>query len=241
MTGRCQDFESRLGVLLEPVADAEEVHAVRAHVSTCASCRGVLQDLTRLQTAARGLGPITPPDHVWLHVAGQLRVSGAMTPAPARRAASLVPWLGLAAALVLVTLGVYLVTQAPAPVPSDIVASNAGSSDPVETAVEELSKAAKHYENAMIELEKLAAANDGDLDPTLATMLRNQLELADRAIAESRQAMQSDPTSQPARDSLFEAFRRKVGVLQATVSLMNEMRRGNPGGAADAALPNKKG
>jgi hypothetical protein len=35
-----------------------------------------------------------------------------------------------------------------------------------------------------------------------------------------------------AQESLFEAFRRKVGLLQDTVALINEMRKGNQAEAA---------
>ena len=59
--------------------------------------------------------------------------------------------------------------------------------------------------------------------------------MIDQAIAESRAALAADPQSQPARDSLIDALRRKVGVLQTTVALMNEMRQGNQEGAARVA------
>ena len=50
--------------------------------------------------------------------------------------------------------------------------------------------------------------------------------------AESRAALKSEPQSTVARDSLFNALRRKVAVLQDTISLMNEMRKGDAAGAA---------
>ncbi len=43
-----------------------------------------------------------------------------------------------------------------------------------------------------------------------------------------------------AQESLFDAFRRKVSLLQDTIALMNEMRKGNQAGAARIAEgPNK--
>ena len=100
----------------------------------------------------------------------------------------------------------------------------------------------RHYENAMTELERLTDANDGPIDASLAKMLKTQLAASEQAIGESRKALASDPSSEAARESLMDAFRRKVGVLQATVTLINEMRQGNADGAAKAAAPlNKKG
>ena len=38
-----------------------------------------------------------------------------------------------------------------------------------------------------------------------------------------------------AQESLFEAFRSKIGLLQDTISLINEMRKGNQAEAARIA------
>lgn len=242
----CTDIQPYLSALIDSRdgdLDAAIEANVRQHLESCASCRAVLQDLQRIRAAARGLGPMAPPPHVWLQVAGQIRLRGGIpseSPATGGRSASVVPWLGLAAALVLITLGVYLVSRQSPPEPAQLAGSNVPAGNPVEAVAEELNKAAVHYGNAMAELEKLAQSGDGTFDPKIAGVLREQLEIADRAIAESRRAMESDPASQPARDSLLAAFRRKVDVLQATVALMNEMRQGNVDNVAASPL-NKKG
>ena len=70
------------------------------------------------------------------------------------------------------------------------------------------------------------------IDPQTAAMLQKNLRVIDEAIAESRAALGSEPQSAPARDSLFDALRRKVSLLQDTIALMNEMRKGNNAGAA---------
>jgi hypothetical protein len=54
----------------------------------------------------------------------------------------------------------------------------------------------------------------------------------DRAIAESRAALNSEPQNVAARDSLFDALKRKVALLQDTIALMNQMRKGDAAGAA---------
>ena len=43
------------------------------------------------------------------------------------------------------------------------------------------------------------------------------------------------------QQSLFDAFRRKVALLQDTISLMNEMRKGNPARATAIASGLNKG
>jgi hypothetical protein len=63
-------------------------------------------------------------------------------------------------------------------------------------------------------------------------MLQKNLQVIDQSIAESRAALRQEPQRAPARDSLFEALRRKVMLLQDTIALMNEMRKGDSRGAA---------
>ena len=57
-------------------------------------------------------------------------------------------------------------------------------------------------------------------------------KLIDEAISESRAALQSEPQSESAQESLFTALRRKVALLQETLALINEMRTGDQDGAA---------
>jgi hypothetical protein len=175
---------------------------------------------------------------VWLEVAGQMRLSPAPAPVaaePVRRArarAAIVQWIGLAAALVVVTLGYYALQRASGSQTSE---SNVQPAGTVEAVAEELSLATEHYEKAVAQLEAIAKADASTLDPAIAATLRQNIQTIDAAIAESRTALATNPGSEPARASLFEALRRKVGVLQATVTLMNEMRKGNQAGAAEAA------
>jgi hypothetical protein len=136
---------------------------------------------------------------------------------------------------VLVTLVAYLVIHLRAPVPATTTAGNGGAPGSVESVAQELSLALEHYDKAIAQLEVLAKNNDGTIDATTAATLQHNLSVIDQAIAESRAALAADPQSQPALDSLIDALRRKVGVLQTTVALMNEIRRGNQEGAARVA------
>ena len=107
----------------------------------------------------------------------------------------------------------------------------------VESVEAEFRLAEQHYQNAIAKLEQAArldqAGRDANtLDAQTASMLQKNLQVIDQAIAESREAVRSEPLSAAARDSLFDALRRKVALLQDTIALMNEMRKGNSAGAA---------
>ena len=231
----CEDVRSRISALIDGELPAREVAIVLSHFSTCAGCREFRQDLDRLRRAASSLGPINPPDHIWLQVAGQTRLDSPVPVArlrPTGSSGAIAQWLGIAAALVVVTIGTYFVgttTNDPAP------ASNATATASVETVAEELNLAMQHYERAIDELESLAQSGSNALDPAMASMLQQNIKTINAAISESRNALVQNPGNGPARDSLFEALRRKVVVLQATVNLMNEMRKGNQVGAMEAA------
>lgn len=150
-----------------------------------------------------------------------------------------------AAAVVLVALAVAAILYRPAgPALSDTTASraatatqpagtdNASQQDLVQSVEMELQLAEQHYENAIAGLERIAKEGEGVLDPQIAAVLQRNLGVIDQAIRESREALRSQPTSQLAQESLFEAFRRKVAMLQDTIALINEMRKGNQAGAA---------
>jgi hypothetical protein len=231
----CSDIQPRLSAFVDGVLSAEDRAAVARHVDQCAPCRGIVRDVERLRGAARALGPVRPPDHIWLEIAGQVHAAAGPAPRPATpdtRRPAIWQWVGLAAMLVIVTMAVYFVMRAPGVTPAP---GNARPDVAVQEVADELKLAMQHYENAITKLEALAKNNDGAIDPAMADMLQKNLAVVDQAIAESRAALASNPESEPARESLFEALRRKVGVLQATVTLMNEMRQGNPAGAAGAA------
>ena len=109
---------------------------------------------------------------------------------------------------------------------------NANDAKLVQSVEMELSLAEQHYEKAIAGLEQIAKAGEGVLDPQIAATLQKNLGVIDQAIRDSRTALQSQPTSQLAQESLFEAFKRKVALLQDTIALINEMRKGNQAGAA---------
>jgi anti-sigma factor RsiW len=231
----CIEIQPRLSAHVDGALPAAERADVARHLEQCAACRGVVRDLERLRAVARELGPMRPPDHVWLEIAGQVHATAGPAPRPvavdARRPV-VWQWVGLAAMLVMVTMAVYFVMRAPDVAPD---AGNAGQDAAVQAVADELRLAMQHYDNAITKLEALTKNNSGAIDPVIAATLQKNLAVVDAAIAESRVAVASNPESDSARESLFEALRRKVGVLQATVTLMNQMRQGDPAGAAESA------
>jgi len=143
---------------------------------------------------------------------------------------------GLAAAAVLVlavSAGIFFATR-PA-VPAAAVEPTSAHPTPAQTvqSVEaELDLADQHYEKAIAGLEQVAKEGQALLDPQVAEVLQKNIGVIDQAIRESRTALRSQPTSELAQASLFDALQRKVGLLRDTISLINEMRKGDQAGTA---------
>lgn len=227
--------------VLGPIRRAE----LQLHLDECDACRALADDLVRLRSLTTSLDRPAPPDRVWLQIAGRLRQEGRVT-APATvsgRMGRQAVLLAIAAALV-IAVGASLVllvpgfraSRQPSPptnaAPGAASQGNAATADAVQSVETEFRLAEQHYQNAIIKLEQAAKSEEGAFDAQTAAMLQKNLQVIDQAIAESRAALRTEPQSAPARDSLFDALKRKVVMLQDTIALMNEMRKGDSAGAA---------
>ena len=215
------------------------------HLEQCEDCRGLLRDLERIRDAAAALPPLAPPDGAWIQIAGRLRQEGriqdvAPAATPRRMPAA---WLAAAAALLIAIGGsaYVLMTRAPGPAAPAAATGVAGVPAPgnaaepktVESVQNEVDAAQANYEQAIADREKLARANMPSLDSKTAATIEKNLAITDQAIAESRAAVKAEPTSVAARETLFDSLRQKVSLLQDTISLMNEMRKGNNAAAVE--------
>jgi anti-sigma factor RsiW len=224
------------GVTLSEYADGAlsgRAHAdVDAHIASCRECSAIVDDLRRVQSAARRLPPLEAPNDAWPRIERALRASGASR-RPARW-----PWLAAAAAVILVVLsGVKLADRWRHSAPADIASSR---EIPTAQSVEaELRQAEEHYQKAIAGLEQIANSEKGSLDPQVAATLEKNLGVVDQAISESRAALKTQPTSEPAQASLLESFKAKIALLQDTVALINEMRRPSGSDAQAAGLKRK--
>jgi len=113
----------------------------------------------------------------------------------------------------------------PAPRTSDVVAA-------IDPGDDQMQAAEQHYTRVIASLEQIARTERTTLDTPVAAVLDENLAVLDHAIGESREALKTEPTSELAQESLFEALRSKIALLQETIALINEMRKGNQDGAA---------
>ncbi len=231
---RCAKHAALLGDLVDGTIDPAIRTELNAHLEVCASCRALAADLQKIRHVAGSLDPVTPPSRLWAQIAERIQADPLRGGEQARKLRvtrlPAVVWRGLAVAalLVLVIGSALLFVQGGG--------LRSRSTDPATSTVEpalaesvevELQLAELHYENAITGLEQIAEVQNETLDPQLAATLQNSLVVIDQAIAESRAVLRTEPGSWLVQETLFEALRRKVSLLQDTIALVNEMRKGN--------------
>jgi anti-sigma factor RsiW len=236
---------------------AAERESVDRHLQDCDRCRAIVADLGELRRAAANLPPMEPPARTWTAIERALRSTSAdsQTSAPFRepsprhashrdagegrssrvgRPVRLWGGLAAAAALVVATLvGFRVVT--------DRETEQVTEAPTAQSVEAELRQAEEHYQKAISGLEQIAAADKGALDPGTAATLQKNLAVVDQAIGESRAALRAQPNSEPAQASLLDSFKAKLALLENTVALINEMRKGNEAGAAQIVSSLKRG
>jgi len=231
----CQEYDAQIGDYVDGTLDADTRAAFDAHLSSCGGCREVVSDLQVIRAASLALEPQLPPPHLWRKISAAVEAE----PRSLWEAFPGGQWLrhGLAAAATftlvasLSWMGGQLVPIVNERDRLAAVATTPGAEAAASVATE-YQDAEQHLATAIEGLERIAAVDRSQLDMETRDVLQANLTVLDGAIGESRAALAKEPENDVAQESLFEALRHKVALLQDTIALINEMRKGNPEGAA---------
>ena len=237
--------ETAINDFVDGTSDPFERNAVEKHLATCEVCRQMVDDLQEIKRVTGTLELREPPVRAWGRIERAIKLeqgndtarsgSYAFFGKAGWRTPGTIPyWLAAAAVLLLATVvGLrYVPGRNQAGSDGDGVETSASASRAADAIESELRLAESHYENAIKGLEAAAKSDEDALDPRTAATLQKNLAVIDQAISESRAAMRAQPASEPAKQSLIENFKTKIALLQDTVALINEMRKGNEAGAA---------
>ena len=213
------------------------------HLAACAACRGLAADFREIRGAASTLPVHHPRPEVWARIAQSMTAEKPRPVMPFWTGARVA--LAMAAVLVLsVVTSVVVMRGSWGPAADTTTSASAVSAttaagpvhlspeDVVKDVDEHLRIAEAHYDAAISGLEKVVKTEQAALDPAVAATLQKNIGIIDKAITESREAIKTQPTSQLAQTSLFEALRQKVALLEDTIALINVMRKGDQAGAA---------
>ncbi len=201
----------RLQDAVDGQLDPAAVAAIEQHTAVCDECRSAFASLRRLRGELQSLPrAITPPRDlragIWQRVD---RDDGAVIPL---RPAGRVPprrWLLAAAAVALMALSsaaTFVVMEL----------RGGGASDPAAAAQLASTQALEaRYVTATSELEKVVQEQRAQLSPTTVRLLEENLRIIDRALAEARQALQSDPGNTSLSRMLLAVYEKKLDLLRS--------------------------
>ena len=236
--------EDLINGYVEGTLGPDERANVERHLDGCGDCRQLAADLDEIRRIAGSLDLREPPARAWrrleraIHVESQHAADAeAVETAGGRDRWKMIGLLAAAAVLIVATgiglrYGAFSRSGSAPNATSSETAAGADSAASAQVVEAELRAAESHYDRAIKGLEQIASSEQGALDPKTAATLQKNLAVIDQAISESRAAVRDQPTSEPAVNSLMENFKTKLALLQDTVALINEMRKGNEAGTA---------
>ncbi|HZE93586.1 MAG TPA: zf-HC2 domain-containing protein [Gemmatimonadales bacterium] len=205
-------WTNRLSEYLDDELDSAERAALEAHLKTCGACYATLTELRQVVAHAKSLENSEPATDLWPGIrerltAGRRPGVSRDTTSPRRRFSFTVPQL-LAASIALVLLsggGMWLATRQQ-PVNTAVTRPR-----PTITAVANWTNST---DAAIADLQAALVQNEKRLDTTTVRIVRKNLAVIDRAIAEARMALRSDPGNAYLNLHLADTMRRKVELLR---------------------------
>lgn len=199
-----------------------EAGAVEEHLSGCAECRAVLDDLRAIVAVAPGYQGQPPTRDLWAGIASELGsaplgvVAGSVRPARRGGKRFTLPQLAAAAVLALAVGGsaVWLalgggatsLPVAQAPVTGSAVLTAAAT--PADLA----------WDRAVTDLEAVLREGRDRLQPETLAAIERSLALVDRAIAEAQAALAADPGSADLREWVAANKGRKLDLLRSAAT-----------------------
>jgi anti-sigma factor RsiW len=207
----------RLSEYLDGELTPVERSGLEEHLAACETCPRVLDELRIVKGQAAVLPDREPEADLWPAVRAAIaegRVVPIQATRPARRFSfSLFQLTAAAAALVLVSAGAVWFSMAERTVAGGPAESP--TLQPVSVSFDPRGRA----DSAITELERILAGEAGRLDSSTVRILAENLALIDRAIAQARTALESDPGNAYLNEHLARTMRKKIDVLRRAADL----------------------
>ena len=217
-------WTDRLSEFVDGELSANERAELEAHLSGCAECRGVLEELRGVVARATALEDREPTRDLWSKVAREIKVERvAHELQRARRLSFSVPQL-LAASIALILLSgsaVWLAVthRATSRMSPTIIA--AGRTPEGGTTARVAWATDPRYDAAIAELQAAlqAGRRSGQLDSATIRIVEHNLAIIDTAIVQARRALAADPGSAYLNHHLADTMRRKLDLLRQATAI----------------------
>ena len=200
-------WTNRLSEYIDGELESTERAAIEAHLATCGRCYATLGELRQVVARAKTLADSEPATDLWPDIRARLTPGRRPGEALRRRVSFSIPQL-LAASIALVLLsagGMWLATRQQ-PVNTAVIRPR-----PTITPVANWTSST---DGAIADLQAELIQNEKRLDTATVRIVRKNLAVIDRAIAEARMALRSDPGNAYLNLHLANTMRRKVELLR---------------------------
>jgi anti-sigma factor RsiW len=220
-------WNDRLSEYVDDELTPAERAELEAHLATCRECAVTLDELREVVSRAGALLPRPPAADLWPGIEPRLERSAAVTPfqprtrRPASRRFSFTMPQLVAAGLALMVMsggGVWVLQHGGRATDAPPVIASAPGVDAVVPA----SLADPRYDEAIADLEQALQAGRADLDPGTVKILETNLDAIDKAIDQSRRALEADPANVYLNNHLADARQRKLALLRRATAMVNK-------------------
>jgi hypothetical protein len=197
---QCKEVE----VVLEHEGWTPLPEAAREHVSGCAACQNLVEDLTAIVATAHLLpAEVEPPARVWTSLRAQLEEEGIIKPAAAERGSWLQGFSDLFRSRVLATAAVGLLVIAAVGLQIQRLAPATEARNVYDDAATVL-----NADEANLSRMQLGGS-------VVDVSLRQNLDIVDKFIADCEQRVKEEPRDDLAREYLTGAYQQKAELLSA--------------------------
>jgi len=213
-------WTNRLSEYLDGELDAAERAALDEHLATCGHCYATLAELRDVVARAKTLADREPAKDLWAGIhAGITRTSAdrpAVRPSGRRFSFSVPQLLAASIALMLMTSGgMWLALRqdaTPQPTPSVVVTNP-------EPTPGNVARWTRQSDQKIAELQDALELNESKLDTSTVRIVRENLAVIDRAIAQAQRALRRDPGNTYLNLHLAKAMRQKIELLRRANAL----------------------
>ena len=218
-------WTNRLSEYIDGELDATERTALEAHLATCGQCYATLADLRDVVARAQTLTDREPARDLWAGIrAGMIpavRPSDRPTVRPfVRRRFSLTVGQLLAASIALVLLslgGMWLALRQESVTPRPVAERE--SVGGVRFVDQRAERWRVQSDMAIAELQDALTLNESKLDTATVRIVRENLAVIDRAIAQAQHALRRDPGNTYLNLHLAKSMRQKIELLRRANAL----------------------
>ena len=216
---RCSTAQKLISRAVDNDLDEKVQSLLERHLSSCPGCRRILRDLQVIAGSAVHLPDPPASQTTWSKMKTQLNETESLSSLSGpwnRLHAAFLKWRYVPAAAVVVLLAAAAVFLGPRlfnPVES------MSALDEQQVALSKLAEAEVHYQLAVKALTEAAAVQGKQLDPRVAAVFKENLEIINASITDCQRAVLNDPADFESRSFLLAAYREKANLLNKWISV----------------------